>query len=52
MNKDIRVAKQTIQTEIKGLQKLLKNFIHLVNFPKAVNLISKTKGKVIVIGTG
>jgi len=52
MNKDIRVAKQTIQTEIKGLQKLLKNFNHLINFPKAVNLISKAKGKVIVIGTG
>ena len=52
MNKDISIAKQTIGTEIKGLKKLLKSFNHSSKFSKAVNLISRVKGKVIVIGTG
>jgi len=52
MNRDISIAKQTIKTEIKGLKKLLKSFNNSSKFSKAVNLISKIKGKVIVIGTG
>ena len=52
MNRDISIAKQTIKTEIEGLKKLLKSFNNSSKFSKAVNLISKIKGKVIVIGTG
>jgi len=52
MNRDISIAKQTIKTEIKGLKKLLESFNNSSKFSKAVNLISKIKGKVIVIGTG
>jgi len=52
MNKDISIAKQTIQTEIKGLKKLLKSFNHSSQFSKAINLILKAKGKVVVVGTG
>jgi len=52
MNRDLSIAKQTIETEIKGLKKLLKSFNNSSKFSKAVNLISKIKGKVIVIGTG
>ena len=52
MKKDLQVAKKTVQTEIEGLKKLLKSLNDLSQFSKAVNLISKAKGKVIVIGTG
>ena len=52
MNKDLQIAKKTVQTEIEGLKKLLKNLNHSSQFSKAVNLISKAKGKVVVIGTG
>ena len=52
MNKDLQIAKKAIQTEIEGLKKLLKSFNRSSQFLKAVNLISKTKGKVVVIGTG
>ena len=52
MNKDLKIAKKTIQTEIEGLKKLLKSLNHSSQFSKAVNLISKAKGKVVVIGTG
>ena len=52
MNKDLQIAKKTVETEIKGLKKLLKSFNDSSQFSKAVNLISKVKGKVVVIGTG
>ena len=52
MNKDLQIAKKAIETEIKGLKKLLKSFNNSSQFSKAVNLISKAKGKVDVIGTG
>ena len=52
MNKDLQIAKKTIQTEIESLKKLLKSFNNSSQFSKAVNLISKAKGKVVVIGTG
>ena len=52
MNKDLQIAKKTIQTEIKGLKKLLNSLNNSSQFSKVVNLISKIKGKVIVIGTG
>ena len=52
MNKDLQIAKNTIQTEINGLKKLYASFNRSNQFSKAVNLISKAKGKVVVIGTG
>ena len=52
MNKDIKIAKQTINTEIDGLKKLLKSFNKLPQFTKAISIIARAKGKVIVIGTG
>lgn len=52
MTKDLKIAKKTIQTEIEGLKKLLKSFNHSSQFSKALNVISKAKGKVVVIGTG
>ena len=52
MNKDLQIAKKTVQTEIQSLKKLLKSFNNSSQFSKAVNLISKVKGKVVVIGTG
>ena len=52
MNKDLQIAKKTIKTEIESLKKLLKSFNNSSQFSKAVNLISKAKGKVVVIGTG
>ena len=52
MNKDLQVAKKTVQTEIQALKKLLGSFRNLSQFSKAVNLISKMKGKCIVSGVG
>ena len=52
MNKDLQIAKKAVETEIKGLKKLLKSFNDSSQFSKAVNLISKAKGKTVVIGTG
>ena len=52
MNKDLQIAKKTIQTEIKALKKLSISFGRSSQFPKAVNLISKIKGKCLVIGVG
>jgi len=52
MNKDLQIAKKAVETEIKGLKKLLKSFNNSSQFSKAVNLISKAKGKIVVIGTG
>jgi len=52
MNKDLQIAKKTIQTEIQALKKLSASFNHKSQFSKAVNLISKIKGKCLVVGVG
>ena len=52
MNKDLQIARNTIQTEIKGLKKLYSSFNNSSQFSKAVGLISKTRGKVLVVGVG
>ena len=52
MNKDIQIAKKTVQTEIQALKKLLSSFNRSSNFSKAVNLLSKMKGKCLVVGVG
>jgi len=52
MNKDLQIAKKTIQTEIQALKKLSASFNHTSQFSKAVNLIVKTRGKVLVVGVG
>ncbi|MDC0059605.1 SIS domain-containing protein [Pelagibacteraceae bacterium] len=52
MNKDIQIAKKTVNSEIDALKKLLKSFSHSPGFSRAVNLISKIKGKCLVVGVG
>ena len=52
MNKDLQIGKETIQTEIKALKKLSSSFNNSSQFSKAVNLISKIKGKCLVVGVG
>ena len=52
MNKDIQIAKKTIQTEIQALKKLSKSFNQSSQFSKAVNALSKIKGKCLVVGVG
>ena len=52
MNKDLLVAKKTVQTEIQALEKLSTSFDRSSQFSKAVNLVSKIKGKVLVCGVG
>ena len=52
MNKDLKIAKKCIEVEIKALKKLSASFNRSSQFSKAVNLISKMKGKCIVIGVG
>ena len=52
MNKDLQIAKKTVQTEIKALKKLSASFNQPSQFSKAVNLIYKTRGKVLVVGVG
>ena len=52
MNKDLLIAKKTVQTEIKALKKLSSSFKSSSQFSKAVNLISKIKGKCLVVGVG
>ena len=52
MNKDIKIAKKTIQTEIQALKKLSASFNRTSQFSKAVNVISKMKGKCLVVGVG
>ena len=46
MNKDLKIAKQTINTEIQALKKLSASFNRSSQFSKAVNLISKIRGNV------
>jgi len=52
MNKDLKIAKKTVQTEIQALKKLSLSFNIHSNFSKAVNLLLKMKGKCLVIGVG
>jgi len=52
MNKDLQIAKKTVQTEIQALKKLLASFGRSLQFSKAVNLLSKMKGKCLVVGVG
>ena len=52
MNKDLQIAKKTVQTEIQALKKLSLSFNTHSNFSKAVNLLLKMKGKCLVIGVG
>ena len=52
MNKDLQISKKTLQAEINALKKLSSSFGSSHQFSKAVNLISKTKGKCLVVGVG
>ena len=52
MNKDLQIAKKTVQTEIQALKKLSASFNRSSQFSRVVNLISKTKGKCLVVGVG
>ena len=52
MNKDLKIAKETVKTEIRALKKLSSSFGRTSQFSKAVNLISRTKGKCLVVGVG
>ena len=52
MNKDLQIAKKTVLTEIQALKKLANFFKSSSEFPKAVTLLSKMKGKCLVVGVG
>jgi len=52
MNKDLQIAKKTVQTEIQALKQLSASFDRSSQFSKAVHLISKIKGKCLVVGVG
>ena len=52
MNKDLKIAKKTVNTEIQALKKLSASFNNSSNFSKAVSACSKTKNKIIVVGVG
>jgi len=52
MNKDLQIAKKTVQIEIQALKKLSSSFNRSSHFSKAVNLLSKMKGKCFVVGVG
>ena len=52
MNKDLQIAKKIVQTEIQALKKLYNSFTKSSQFSRAVNLIIKTKGKILVVGVG
>lgn len=47
---DIKYAKQILQIEIKAIQSLIPRLNH--SFKKAVNLIFRSKGRVVVTGMG
>jgi len=51
MNKDLQIAKKTVETEIKALKKLSASFNHSSQFSKAVSLCSKAN-KIGVVGVG
>ena len=52
MNKDLQIAKKTVETEIAALKKLLGSFNFSSQFSKAVSLCTKTKNKIVVVGVG
>jgi len=52
MNKDLKIAKETVDTQIQALKKLHTSFNRSSQFSKAVNLLTKMKGKCLVIGVG
>ena len=52
MNNDLKIAKQTVSTEILALKKLLKSFNFSSQFSRAVGILSKIKGKCLVVGVG
>jgi len=52
MNKDLQIAKKTVQTQIRALKKLSASFNRSSQFSKTVNLISRIKGKCLVVGVG
>ena len=52
MNKDLQIAKKTVQIEIQALKKLSSSFNRSSHFSKAVNLLSRMKGKCLVVGVG
>ena len=52
MNKDLQIAKKTVQTSINALKKLSSSLTNSSKFSKAVNLMCKTKNKVCVVGVG
>ena len=52
MNKDLQIAKKTVQTEIFALKKLSSSFNSSSQFSKVVNLLSKMKGKCLTVGVG
>ena len=52
MNRDLQIAKKTVQTEIQALKKLSASLGRSSHFSKAVNLIFKIKGKCLVVGVG
>lgn len=52
MNKDLQIARKTVQTEIQALKKLLASFTNSSQFSQAVNLCSKTKKTIVVVGVG
>ena len=47
-----KIAKKTILTGIQALKKLYSSINYNSNFSKAVNLLSKMKGKCLVVGVG
>ena len=51
MNKDLQIAKKTVQIEIKALKKLSASFNNSSQFSKAVGLCSKAN-KIGVVGVG
>jgi arabinose-5-phosphate isomerase len=51
MNKDLEIAKKTVDTEIKALKSLYSTFNSSSQFSKAVSLCAKTN-KIVVIGVG
>ena len=52
MNKDLKIAKKTVNTEIQALKKLSKSFNNSSGFSKAVTVCSKTRNKIVVVGVG
>ena len=52
MNKDLQIAKKTVDAEIQALKKLSSSFNRSSHFSVAVNLLSKMKGKCLVVGVG